>query len=211
MRKAMTTTTTTMPKAKRMTTTTPRKRPAMTTGTTMASSDPHAWQSVTNVALYVGAIERGLAAADPEGAETYKANAAAYLAETRCARRRDSRRRRGPARGSPHHRHLARRLRLLRCRLRPDLRRPARRFDRAEAPRRTWPPSSPRSRTQGSPPFVENIADRRLLDQIASETGPRSAHASTPTRCRPGRPCCHLPDHDAPQPRRPDPSPDQLR
>ncbi len=43
--------------------------------------DPHAWQSVTNVALYVGAIERGLAAADPEGAETYKANAAAYLAE----------------------------------------------------------------------------------------------------------------------------------
>ena len=45
------------------------------------AEDPHAWQSVTNVALYVGTIERGLAAADPEGAETYKANAAAYLAE----------------------------------------------------------------------------------------------------------------------------------
>jgi zinc/manganese transport system substrate-binding protein len=43
--------------------------------------DPHAWQSVTNVALYVGNIERGLAAADPEGAETYKTNAAAYLAK----------------------------------------------------------------------------------------------------------------------------------
>jgi zinc/manganese transport system substrate-binding protein len=43
--------------------------------------DPHAWQSVTNAALYVGNIERGLAAADPAGAETYKANAAAYLAE----------------------------------------------------------------------------------------------------------------------------------
>ncbi len=43
--------------------------------------DPHAWQSVTNVALYVGNIERGLAAADPAGAETFKANAAAYLAE----------------------------------------------------------------------------------------------------------------------------------
>jgi zinc/manganese transport system substrate-binding protein len=45
------------------------------------AEDPHAWQSVTNVALYVGNIERGLAAADPEGADTYKANAAAYLAE----------------------------------------------------------------------------------------------------------------------------------
>ncbi|WP_333715152.1 metal ABC transporter solute-binding protein, Zn/Mn family [Yoonia sp.] len=43
--------------------------------------DPHAWQSVTNVALYVGNIERGLAAADPEGADAFKANAAAYLAE----------------------------------------------------------------------------------------------------------------------------------
>lgn len=45
------------------------------------AEDPHAWQSVTNVALYVGNIARGLAAADPEGAETYKANAAAYMAE----------------------------------------------------------------------------------------------------------------------------------
>ena len=44
-------------------------------------TDPHAWQSVANVELYVGNIERGLAAADPAGAETYKANAAAYLAE----------------------------------------------------------------------------------------------------------------------------------
>ncbi|MFM7335465.1 MAG: metal ABC transporter solute-binding protein, Zn/Mn family, partial [Tabrizicola sp.] len=43
--------------------------------------DPHAWQSVANVILYVGAIEGGLSAADPEGAETYKANAAEYLAE----------------------------------------------------------------------------------------------------------------------------------
>ncbi|QYZ68551.1 metal ABC transporter substrate-binding protein [Neotabrizicola shimadae] len=43
--------------------------------------DPHAWQSVANVEIYVGNIERGLTAADPEGAETYKANAAAYMAE----------------------------------------------------------------------------------------------------------------------------------
>lgn len=45
------------------------------------ANDPHAWQSVTNVAIYAGNIERGLIAADPEGAETYKANAAAYVAK----------------------------------------------------------------------------------------------------------------------------------
>ena len=43
--------------------------------------DPHAWQSLANARLYVANIEAGLTAADPEGAETYAANAAAYLAE----------------------------------------------------------------------------------------------------------------------------------
>ncbi|MGL6208310.1 MAG: metal ABC transporter solute-binding protein, Zn/Mn family, partial [Paracoccaceae bacterium] len=43
--------------------------------------DPHAWQSLANARLYVANIEAGLVAADPDGAETYKANAAAYLAE----------------------------------------------------------------------------------------------------------------------------------
>lgn len=43
--------------------------------------DPHAWQSLANARLYVANIEAGLTAADPEGAATYAANAAAYLAE----------------------------------------------------------------------------------------------------------------------------------
>ena len=43
--------------------------------------DPHAWQSLANARLYVANIEAGLSAADPAGAETYKANATAYLAE----------------------------------------------------------------------------------------------------------------------------------
>ena len=43
--------------------------------------DPHAWQSLANARLYVANIEAGLTAADPEGADTYAANAAAYLAE----------------------------------------------------------------------------------------------------------------------------------
>lgn len=41
--------------------------------------DPHAWQEVANVKLYVGNIRDGLAAADPANAGAYAANAAAYL------------------------------------------------------------------------------------------------------------------------------------
>jgi zinc/manganese transport system substrate-binding protein len=43
--------------------------------------DPHAWQSVTNAQKYVAAIREGLVAADPAGAEIYKANAERYLGE----------------------------------------------------------------------------------------------------------------------------------
>ena len=44
-------------------------------------TDPHAWQSLANARFYVANIEAGLTAADPAGADTYKANATAYLAE----------------------------------------------------------------------------------------------------------------------------------
>jgi zinc/manganese transport system substrate-binding protein len=43
--------------------------------------DPHAWQSVANVKGYAAAIRDALAAADPAGRETYQANAARYVAE----------------------------------------------------------------------------------------------------------------------------------
>lgn len=42
-------------------------------------ADPHAWQSVANVRIYVANIRDALAAADPAGAEAYRANAARYL------------------------------------------------------------------------------------------------------------------------------------
>jgi zinc/manganese transport system substrate-binding protein len=42
-------------------------------------SDPHAWQSVANVKLYVANIRDALVAADPAGKPAYEANAAAYL------------------------------------------------------------------------------------------------------------------------------------
>jgi zinc/manganese transport system substrate-binding protein len=44
-------------------------------------ADPHAWQDAANAKIYVAEIRDALAAADPEGADVYKANAAAYLAK----------------------------------------------------------------------------------------------------------------------------------
>ncbi len=43
------------------------------------SADPHAWQSVPNAKVYVANIRDALVAADPPGADVYRANAAAYL------------------------------------------------------------------------------------------------------------------------------------
>ncbi|CAI9414297.1 Manganese-binding lipoprotein MntA [Pleomorphomonas sp. T1.2MG-36] len=43
--------------------------------------DPHAWQDVANAVTYVKNIAVGLDAADPAGKATYDANAAAYVAE----------------------------------------------------------------------------------------------------------------------------------
>ena len=46
-----------------------------------SDADPHAWQSVANAKLYVTNVSAALAAADPAGAEAYRANATAYLAK----------------------------------------------------------------------------------------------------------------------------------
>jgi len=43
--------------------------------------DPHAWQSVANVKVYVANIRDGLALADPARKAAYEANALAYLAK----------------------------------------------------------------------------------------------------------------------------------
>lgn len=43
--------------------------------------DPHAWQDIDNVKIYVANIRDALIEVDPEGSETYAANAARYLDE----------------------------------------------------------------------------------------------------------------------------------
>jgi zinc/manganese transport system substrate-binding protein len=50
-------------------------------GHSHGDGDPHAWQSVPNVKVYVANIRDGLIAADPAGKAAYEANAAAYLAK----------------------------------------------------------------------------------------------------------------------------------
>jgi zinc/manganese transport system substrate-binding protein len=134
--------------------------------------DPHAWQSVTNVALYVGNIKRGLAAADPDGAEIYAANAAAYLAELDA---------------------LDAEIRAAVAALPADRRMVVTSHDafgyfaddygltfvapqgistEAEASAQDVAALITQIKDAGiSAVFVENIADRRLLDQIAAETG----------------------------------------
>lgn len=134
--------------------------------------DPHAWQSVTNVALYVVNIERGLAAADPDGAATFRANAQAYLAELDA---------------------LDAEIRAAVAALPEDRRTIVTSHDafgyfaadygltflapqgvstEAEASAKDVAALITQIRDAGiAAVFVENIADRRLLDQIAAETG----------------------------------------
>jgi zinc/manganese transport system substrate-binding protein len=45
----------------------------------LTAPDPHAWQNIANAKIYVANVRDALAAADPAGADTYKANAEAYL------------------------------------------------------------------------------------------------------------------------------------
>ncbi|MBA4262065.1 MAG: ABC transporter substrate-binding protein [Comamonadaceae bacterium] len=45
------------------------------------AADPHAWQSVPNVMIYVANIAKGLCDADATGCDTYKKNATAYTAQ----------------------------------------------------------------------------------------------------------------------------------
>lgn len=50
------------------------------TGEEKGASDPHAWQAVPNAKIYVTNIRDALIAADPDGRDSYAANAKEYLA-----------------------------------------------------------------------------------------------------------------------------------
>lgn len=135
-------------------------------------ADPHAWQDVANARLYVAAIAEGLAAADPGGAATYRANAAAYGAELDA---------------------LDAAIRAAVAALPPDRRRIVTSHDafayfaraygvtfvapqgmstEAEASAADVAALIAQVRAEGTPAlFLENVSDPRLLDRIAAETG----------------------------------------
>ena len=153
----------------------PRER--MTThackATATATADPHAWQSVANAKIYVANIRDALIAADPAGAETYRANAEAYLAKLDALDARGARGRRANSGRAPQGDLDPRRLRLFRRRLRRRIHRAAGRLHRVRGQR----PRRRRDHHARSRPrkfrrcFLENISDPRLMRRIAAETG----------------------------------------
>jgi zinc/manganese transport system substrate-binding protein len=137
-----------------------------------ADGDPHAWQSVANVKIYVANIRDGLIAADPAGRGAYEANAAAYLAKLDA---------------------LDREVREAVSRIPPERRKIITTHDAfgyfkdaygvefiapqgvstdSEASARDVARIITQIKKQKIPAvFIENISDARLLTRIASETG----------------------------------------
>ncbi len=136
------------------------------------AEDPHAWQSVSNVAIYVENIAKGLSAADPDGAEVYKANATAYLeqlsaldAEIIAAVAALPADRRTIVTSHDSFAYFAAAYGL-------TFVSPQGISTEAEASARDVAALITQIREAGiTAVFVENIADPRLLDQIANETG----------------------------------------
>lgn len=137
-----------------------------------AITDPHAWQSLVNGKTYVENIRDGLSSADPDGKPTYEANAKRYLAAID---------------------QLNAQIKATLGKLPPQRRRIITSHDAfgyfgAEYGLQFMAPEGVSTDSQASAKdvariirqvkanqipavFIENIADHRLLDQIARETG----------------------------------------
>lgn len=134
--------------------------------------DPHAWQDPRNVMTYARNIAAGLELADPAGAETYRANLAAYLSEVADL---DAEIRAQIATIPPENRQIvtshdsfgyfARAYGL-------TFVSPQGMSTEAEASARDVAALIRQIKDQGiKAVFVENVADTRLLEQITRETG----------------------------------------
>jgi len=136
--------------------------------------DPHAWQAVPNAEIYVANIRDALIAADPDGAVVYRANAEAYLSRLAA---------------------LDRQVRAAVARIPPARRRVISTHDafgyfadtygiafiapqgvstESEVAARDLAAIVRQIKAEAIPAvFLENIADPRLMRQIAAETGVR--------------------------------------
>lgn len=134
--------------------------------------DPHAWQSVANTKLYVAAIRDGLIAADPQGRAVYEANATAYLArldtldaEVRAAVARIPEADRKVITSHDAFGYFARAYDLIFIA-------PQGRSTEAEASAKDVATLVRQIKAEKvKAVFVENITDKRLVEQIARETG----------------------------------------
>lgn len=135
-------------------------------------ADPHAWQNVENAKVYVAAIRDALAAADPEGRASYEAHAAAYLkdldaldAEIRAAVARIPPERRKAITSHEAFAHFEAAYGI-------DFVAPQGVSTEAEPSARGIARIIQQIRRERIPAvFVESIADRRVIERIAQETG----------------------------------------
>ena len=139
-----------------------------------SDADPHAWQSVANAKIYVANIRDALAAADPAAAETYRANAASYLARLDAL---DREMRAAVAQIPPNRRkvistHDA--FGYLASAYGIEFIAPLGVSTESEASARDIARIITQIRTQKIPAvFLENISDSRLIRRISAETGAR--------------------------------------
>jgi zinc/manganese transport system substrate-binding protein len=135
-------------------------------------TDPHAWQSLFNGKIYVANIRDALIAADPDGKETYEANAAKYLAAIEAedeavraaiAKLPEARRKIITSHDAFGYFGNAYGLEIIA---------PEGVSTESEASAQDVAKIIRQIREEHIPAvFLENVTDRRLLDQIASETG----------------------------------------
>lgn len=139
-----------------------------------ADGDPHAWQSVANVKIYVANIRDGLIKADPAGKAAYEANAAAYLAKLDAL---ESEVKQAVSNIPPERRKIITThdaFGYFKDAYGVDFIAPQGVSTDSEASARDVARIITQVRKQKIPAvFMENISDARLLTRIASETGAR--------------------------------------
>jgi zinc/manganese transport system substrate-binding protein len=141
-------------------------------GGSAGRADPHAWQDIGNVRIYIGNIAAALAAVDPDGTDAYRANAARYLAaldaldaDIRKAIARLPEERRKVVSSHDAFGYFARAygLRFLA---------PAGVAGHSEPGARSVARLIAQLRREKAPPvFLENVSDPRLIERIRSESG----------------------------------------
>jgi len=136
------------------------------------ATDPHAWQNLFNGKIYVGNIRDALIAADPDGEAVYEANAAKYLAAieaedkaVKAAIAKLPKARRRIITSHDAFGYFANAYGI-------EVVSPEGVSTESEASAQDVAKIIRQIREEQIPAvFIENITDRRLLDQIARETG----------------------------------------